>query len=309
MTAEGTHRHDHDTAHLAAHRGRLTVALGITATIFVAQAVGAVWTGSLALLTDTAHMLTDTAGLALALGASVLAGRAASPGRTWGYRRVEVLAALAQATILLAVGIVAVVEGVRRLWAPPEMASSELLVFGVIGLVGNVISMLVLSGGRRANLATRGAFLEVVNDALGSIGVIGAAGVIALTGWQQADAVTGLLIAGLILPRATWLLRDATHILMEFTPRGLDLDAVRTHLSDVRHVVGVHDLHASTVASGLPILTAHVVVDGECFTDGHAPQILRELQACVADHFAVSVAHSTFQVESSPCERWDDGGL
>ncbi|WP_051208303.1 cation diffusion facilitator family transporter [Propionicicella superfundia] len=310
----GGHSHSHthgavDEAHLGAHRQRLAIAFGITASLLVAQAVGAVWTGSLALLTDTAHMLTDTAGLAVALGASVLAGRPPSPSRTWGFRRVEVLAALAQASILLAVGIFAAIEGARRLWEPPEMASAELLLFGVLGLIGNVVSMWVLAGGRKANLATRGAFLEVVNDALGSIGVIVAAVVIALTGWQQADAVAGLVIAGLIVPRALVLLRDATHILMEFTPRGLDLDEVRTHLLDVRHVRGVHDLHASTVASGLPVLTAHVVVDGECFTDGHAPEILRELQTCVAEHFPVTVSHSTFQVESAGCETWEERGL
>ncbi len=224
--------HDHGAGGLDApdHRRRLAVAFGITATILAAQAVGAVLTGSLALLTDTAHMLTDAVGLAVALVAASLALRPATKHRTWGFRRVEVLAALAQAALLLAVGAYAAVEGVRRLLEPPEVPSSELLVFGIVGLVGNLVAIAVLASGRRANLNLRAAFLEVVNDALGSVGVIVAAVVIATTGYQRADAIAGLLIAVLIVPRAFRLLREATAVLMEFTPEGLDLDDVRRHI-------------------------------------------------------------------------------
>lgn len=286
-------------------RRRLAIAFGVTATILVAQAIGAWWTGSLALLTDTAHMLVDVAGLLVALLAASMMLRPPSSTRTWGFRRIEVLAALGQAAVLLAVGVFAAIEGVRRLFDPPEVPSGELLVFGIIGLAGNAVSLIVLSSARSANLNLRAAFLEVMNDALGSVGVIVASIVIALTGWQQADAVVGLAIAALIVPRAVLLIREASRILMEFTPPGLDLDEVRDHMLSLSHVEEVHDLHASTVASGLPIISAHVVVADECFQDGHVPDILRELKTCAAEHFDVTLTHSTFQVEPSDLEEYE----
>lgn len=288
--------HDHSHAHEAAdHRGRLAAAFGISAAILLVQLAGAVLTGSLALLVDTVHMLTDVGGLGLALFAAHLSLRPPSPRRTWGLRRAEVLAALAQAAILLVVGVYVLVQTVLRLLDPPEIPSTELVVFGAVGLLGNVVALAVLAGGRGASLNLRAAFLEVLNDALGSVGVIVAAVVIATTGWQRADAVAALLIGALILPRALKLLREAGAVLLESTPPGLDLGEVRTHLMRVEHVREVHDVHASLIATGLPVLSAHVVVDSGCFTDGHAGRILDELQACVAEHF--DVEHSTFQVE------------
>lgn len=288
----------HDHAHGGPdHRGRLAVAFGITSTVLVAQAIGAFLTGSLALLVDTAHMLTDAAGLAMALVAAHLSRRPATTRRTWGYRRAEVLGALAQAAVLLAVGVYVLVEGVQRLVSPPDVPSTELIVFGVIGLVANTASILVLAGDRTANLNLRAAFLEVLNDALGSLGVIVAAVVIATTGWLQADAVAGLLIGALIVPRAITILREATSVLLESTPPGLDLEDVRRHLLALDHVRDVHDLHASLVATGLPVVTAHVVVDDSCFSDGHNARTLDALQDCLATHFDVSVEHSTFQIE------------
>jgi cobalt-zinc-cadmium efflux system protein len=159
------------------------------------------------------------------------------------------------------------------------------------------VALLVLSSGRTANLNMRAAFLEVVNDALGSVAVIVSAIVIATTGWTRIDAIAGMLIATLIVPRAVIVLRESGHILLESTPKGLNLDDVRAHLLAVEHVREVHDLHASTIATGLPVLTAHVVLDNECFTDGHAAEMLAHLQDCVAAHFEVSVEHSTFQLE------------
>lgn len=289
--------HDHGVADAADHRRRIGVAFGITATLVVAQLAGALVTGSLALLVDTAHMLTDAAGLLLALIAASLTLRPASPRRTWGFRRAEVLAALGQAALLLAVGVYVTVEAIRRLADPPSIPSTGLIVFGTIGLVGNLASLLVLSGRRSASFNLRAAFLEVLNDALGSVAVIVAAIVIATTGWQRADTVAALVIGALILPRALHLLRETVNVLLETTPPGLDLDDVRDHLLEVDHVEAVHDLHASLIASGLPTLSAHVVVDDTCFHDGHAPQILDALQRCVAEHFDVSVEHSTFQLE------------
>ncbi len=287
----------HNHGSVTTHRGPLVVAFAITSTILVAEVIGALWTGSLALLVDAGHMFTDAAGLGMALIAASLALRPPTPERTWGFRRAEVLAAGAQATVLLGVGLYAFVEGVRRLYEPHEVSSTGLLIFGIVGLAGNIVSMLVLSSGRVANLNMRAAFLEVVNDALGSVAVIISAIIITTTGWVRIDAITGMLIAALIVPRAITILREAGHILLESTPKGLNLDDVRAHVLAVRHVQDVHDLHASTIATGLPVLTAHVVLDEACFTDGHAAEMLAHLQDCVAEHFDVSIEHSTFQLE------------
>lgn len=288
-----------DGATSPVHRTRLAVAFGLTAAIVVAQAVGAVLTGSLALLTDTAHALTDAAGLLVALIAATLMRRPADNRRTWGFRRIEVIAALGQATLLAVVGTYAAIEGVRRLFEPPEVPSTELLVFGVVGLVANVVGITILSSSRDANLNMRAAFLEVLNDALGSVGVIVAAIVIATTGFQQADAIAGLFIAALVVPRAFTIMRQTFRVLMEYTPEGLDLDEVRAHILALDHVRDVHDVHASTVATGLPIISAHVVVDDSCFADRHAPDILTSIRTCVAEHFNVSFEHSTIQLETA----------
>ncbi len=286
--------HDHGAG---ANRARLGTALALTGVVVVAQAVGAVVTGSLALLVDTAHMLTDTVGLGMALVASVLMTRPATDRHTWGLRRAEVIAALAQAALLLAVGGFALVEGVRRLVTPTDVPSTSLLVFGVVGLVANLVALAVLTGGRRSNLNMRAAYLEVANDALGSVAVIVSAVLIAAFGWVRADSVAGLLIALLILPRTLLLLRDATRVLLESVPPGLDLADVRRHILEVRHVVDVHDLHVTRVSSDLPVLTAHVTMQRACFESGHSGEVLRELQECVAEHFDVAIEHSTFQIE------------
>lgn len=294
--------HDHGHSHAlpaADHRRRLALVLTITGTVLVAEVVGALLTGSLALLADAGHMLTDAAGLVLALLAAHLGTRPATDRRTWGYSRAETLAAAGQAILLLAVGAFVLVEGVRRLLEPPAVASTGMLVFGVVGLVGNAVSISLLAGSRSANLNLRAAFLEVMLDAAGSAAVVVAAVVIALTGWTRADAVVSLLIGVLILPRTAVLLRDVTKVLLETTPSGLDLGEVRRHILDVPHVQEVHDLHASQIATGLPVLSAHVVVDDECFYDGHLPRLLDDLQHCVADHFDLGVEHSTFQFEQA----------
>lgn len=280
------------------HRLRLAAACLITGGIVVAQVIGAWVTGSLALLTDAVHSFTDTIGLGVALIAATLMFRAATATRTWGFRRVEILAGFLQAALLLGIGVYAAVEGISRLSSPPEIPHVELMVFGAIGLAGNIASMAVLNAARKDNFNMRAAFLEVVADALGSLGVIVAAVVIWTTGWQQADAAAGLVIAALIIPRALKLLVETARILLEFAPKGLDLEEVRRHMLQLEHVEEVHDLHASTVATGLPVISAHVVVDEACFRDGCVPDKLAELQACVAQHFEVPVEHSTFQLET-----------
>jgi cobalt-zinc-cadmium efflux system protein len=289
------HGHSHGVPAGSAHRRPLAVVLAISTAILAVEVVGAAVSGSLALLADAGHMLTDVAGLGLALVAAVLAGRPATDARTWGYRRAEVLAAAAQAAVLLAVGGFVLVEGIRRLVEPPAVAAGAMLVFGVVGLLGNAVSILLLLRVQGGNLNTRAALLEVVNDALGAAAVLVAAAVIALTGWTRADAVASLVIGVMILPRTWKLLRETVDVLMEATPKGVDLGDVRAHLLAVTHVHEVHDLHASSVASDLPVITAHVVVDDSCFHDGHLPTLLDRLQACLAGHF--DVAHSTFQFE------------
>jgi cobalt-zinc-cadmium efflux system protein len=190
----------------------------------------------------------------------------------------------------------ALVEGIRRLFEPPEISSGALLFFGVVGLVANIASLLVLLSGRKQNLNMRAAFLEVLNDALGSVGVIASAIAITAFGWYQADAVAGILIALLISPRTLLLLRTAGSVLLESTPPGLDLQDVRRHLLELPHVIAVHDLHASQVSTDLPTLTAHVVVD-DGLNGEESAQLLRSLQVCVSDHFPISIEHSTFQIE------------
>lgn len=279
-------------------RWRLGVALGITAAILVAEIIGAAVTGSLALLVDAGHMVTDVAGLAVALGAATLATRPATSQLSWGWRRAEILAAGVQATILLAVGIYAIVEGIRRLIAPPEVhVAGLLLAFGILGLVGNIASLLVLHAGRGSSLNMRAAFLEVANDALGSVAVIVSAILLATLGWTRADSIAGLLIACLIIPRAFMILREAGTVLMEATPSGVDVEAIREFILSVEHVRAVHDLHITEISTGLPVLTAHVIVERSCFHDGHAPRILDTLQMGVAERFPIGIEHSTFQLE------------
>ncbi|MBX9718807.1 MAG: cation diffusion facilitator family transporter [Microbacteriaceae bacterium] len=288
------------------NRRRLAIAFGLTSSVLVAEVVGAIITGSLALLVDAAHMLTDAGGLLVALFAARLMERPATTRRTWGLRRAEVLAATLQAAVLLGIGLFVVIEAVQRFSRPAEIASVELLIFGIVGLVANVIAIVVLAGGRGDNLNMRAAFLEVLNDTLGSVAVIAAAIVIMTTGFQQADSIAALLVGVLIIPRTLRLLRDAIDVLLESVPRGIDLGDVRQHLLDEEHVIDVHDLHITQIATGLPVLTAHVVVEAECFHDGHAPEITQALQRCVSEHFPIAIDHATFQLEPAGAVRAHD---
>lgn len=287
--------HDHGSA--ASSRTRLGIVLALTGAVAVAEIIGALVTGSLALLADAAHMVVDVSGLAMAFVAVGLAGRPATARRTWGLRRVEVLAAGAQATLLAAVGVYGLVEGIRRLAAPPEVPGGLLLVFGALGLAANIAGLLILRSHRQDGLNLRAAFLEVAADTLGSLAVIVAAAVLWTTGWARADAVAGIVIALVILPRALLILRAVLRILLESVPEEIDLAEVRRHLAERPHVRGVHDLHVAAIDSRLPVITAHVVVDEACFGDGRAPEVLRDLRACLAAHFDPSLAHATLQLE------------
>ncbi|WP_026820863.1 cation diffusion facilitator family transporter [Arthrobacter castelli] len=279
-------------------RRKLTIAFALVFSIVLAQGIGAAATGSLALVVDVVHSLTDSIGLLMALVAAMLMVRPPDSKRTWGFRRIEVLAALGQAVLLAGVSVYAFVEAVERWSNPPEVAGPELLMFGVIALVLNVGAAFVLASSRGANFNMRAAFLEVLMDALGTIAVIVSALLIMTTGFQRADTIAAVVIALMIIPRAVLLIRETLAVLMEFTPKGFDLDEVRAHILKLDHVQGVHDLHASTVATGLPTLSAHIVLDDECFEDGHAPEILETARQCVAGHFDVAIEHTTLQLET-----------
>ena len=290
--------HDHSHSHGAEVNGkRLVIVVSIAWLLFVFQLIGAWITGSLALLFDTVHVLTDALAVTVALAAARLAARPSSLKRTWGWKRIEVISAMFQAAILLGVGAFVIVEAIQRFIHPEEIPGIDVLVFGSIGLAGNLVMIAVLAGGNRENFNMRAAFLEVLNDALGSVAVIISAVAITLWGWYRADAVVALFIGVLIIPRTLKLLFETISVLLESTPPNLDLAKLQSHLEEQEHVLAVHDLHASQISSDLPVLTAHVVLRDECFASGHSVEILKSLQSCVNDHFEVSIRHSTFQLE------------
>ncbi|MFG2543686.1 cation diffusion facilitator family transporter [Streptomyces sp. NPDC048232] len=295
--------HDHGHAHgapaggtaTAAYRGRLRVALGITLTVMVVEIVGGVLADSLALIADAAHMATDALGLGMALLAVHFANRPASDRRTFGYARAEILAALANCVLLLGVGGYVLYEAIERFLTPAGTQGGLTVVFGAIGLVANMVSLSLLMRGQKDSLNVRGAFLEVAADALGSLAVIVSALVILATGWQPADPIASLLIGLMIVPRTLRLLRETLDVLLEAAPKGVDIGEVRAHILALDGVEDVHDLHAWTITSGLPVLSAHVVVSGETLSAIGHEKILHELQGCLGDHF--DVEHCTFQLE------------
>lgn len=294
------HGHGHrggpgETTSAYRYRGRMLAVLGIIATITLVQVVGAFLSGSLALLADAGHGLVDGLGVGLALLATVAAARPATARRTFGLQRVEILAALTNGLVVGVVAILILIGGVRRLLDPVEVESGIMLAAAALGLVGNLTGLLILHRGQRESLNVRGAYLEVLGDALSSAAVIVAALVIIGTGWSRADAVASIAIGAMILPRAWMLLRDVVHVLLEATPRDVDLHEVRRHIMAAPTVRDVHDLHVWTITSGVPVVSAHVVVDDEELAElGHGA-VLDRLHACLAGHF--DIAHSTFQIE------------
>jgi cobalt-zinc-cadmium efflux system protein len=269
--------------------------LGMTATVLVAELLGAALTGSLALLADAGHMATDVAGILLAVLAVTFAGMPATPARTFGYYRLEILAAVVNAVLLFGVAVYILWEAWQRWSAPPEVDGALMLAFAVVGLGANVVGLLLLRSGAQASLNVRGAYLEVLGDLLGSVAVIGAAVVIAVTGWARADVVASVAVALMILPRTWSLLREAVDVLLEATPRGTDLAQVRAHILGTPGVLDAHDLHVWTITSGMPVLSVHVVVDDQVLAHGGGGQVLDALGTCLAAHF--DVEHCTFQLE------------
>ena len=295
--------HDHGHSHgapvtgtaAAAYRGRLRIALGITITVMVVEVVGGLLADSLALIADAAHMATDALGLGMALLAISFANRPATGNRTFGYARAEILAALANCLLLLGVGGYVLYEAIQRFVTPADTEGGLTIVFGLIGLVANMISLTLLVRGQKESLNVRGAFLEVAADALGSLAVIIAAVVILTTGWQAADPIASLAIGLMIVPRTLKLLRETLEVLLESAPKDVDMQDVRAHILALDGVEDVHDLHAWTITSGMPVLSAHVVVRSDVLNAIGNEKMLHELQGCLGDHF--DVEHCTFQLE------------
>ncbi|MFJ6934850.1 cation diffusion facilitator family transporter [Streptomyces sp. NPDC101132] len=278
-----------------AYRSRLLWTIGISIAITVVQVVGSLLSGSLALLADAAHSLTDAVGVGLALGAVTLAQRAPTPARTFGFYRVEIFSAVLNALLLLGIFVWVLYSAIRRFSEPVEVKGGLMFAIALIGLAANAVGLHLLRDAKDKSLNLRGAYLEVLGDALGSLAVIVGGLVILLTGWQAADPIASIVIGLLIVPRAYGLLRDATHVLLEATPQDTDIAEVRRHLLAEPGVVAVHDLHAWTVTSGMPVLTAHVVVSEAVLRSEDHGHLLGRLQDCLGDHF--DIAHSTLQLE------------
>ncbi|MFE9369227.1 cation diffusion facilitator family transporter [Streptomyces sp. NPDC006711] len=296
--------HDHGHTHgappptgtaAAAYRGRLRIALAITLTVMVVEVVGGLLADSLALVADAAHMATDGLGLAMALLAIHFANRPAGANRTYGYARAEILAALANCLLLLGVGGYILFEAVSRFVEPAGTSGGTAVVFGLVGLAANSVSLCLLMKGQQESLNVRGAFLEVLSDALGSGAVVVAGLVIITTGWQAADPIASLVIGLMIVPRTVKLLRETLNVLLESAPKGVDMAEVRSHIVALEGVEDVHDLHAWTITSGMPVLSAHVVVSQDVLDSVGHEKLLHELQGCLGDHF--DVEHCTFQLE------------
>jgi len=288
------HNHAHSTP-AGRNKQRLAIVLGLTTLYLVAEVVGGLLTGSLALLADAGHMLTDVAGLGLALLAIWFAERPATPERTYGYYRVEILAALANAVVLIGISLYILYEAYERFMNPPEVESKAMLLIAGIGLGINVAGILILRAGASESLNMKGAYFEVLSDLLTSVGVIIAGVIMLTTGWYYADPLLSAGIGLFILPRTWMLLRDALGVLLEGTPADVNLASVRDGISNVPGVAGVHDLHVWSLTSGVNAMSVHVVRKD----DAHHDDVLKRVMSCLTSEF--KIAHATVQVEGREC--------
>lgn len=273
------------------HKERLAIAFAMTTTFMLVEVIGGLWTGSLALLADAAHMLTDAGGLALALVAIRFAERPRTPENTYGYVRMEVLAALTNAVVLLLLTVYILYEAYQRFLDPPEIIGGPMLVVAIAGLAVNLISMKMLSAGSTESLNIKGAYFEVLADMLGSLGVIVAAIVVLLTGWKMVDPIIGAGIGLFIVPRTWVLMKQAIHILMEGTPPEIDMALLESKLLEIDGVVAVHDLHVWTITSGADAMSGHLVVADLT----RARDVLVAAREAMQTNF--SLHHSTIQIE------------
>ena len=289
-----SHAHNHAAG---ANSRMLAIALGLTATFLIAELIGAFLFNSLALLSDAAHMFTDSAALAIALAAIKIGQRPADEERTYGYRRFEILAAAFNALLLFAVAGYVLWEGIARFFEPVEVESTGMLVVAALGLVVNIIAMRLLAAGKDQSLNIKGAYLEVWADMLGSLGVIVGAVTIMLTGWQWVDPLVAIGIGLWVLPRTWALLRDTTHILLEGVPRGMRLADVREAISSTPGVASTHDLHVWSMTSDDISASAHIELE-----EGEDAETVRLAVAAVL-HRRFDIEHATIQVEEEACEE------
>ena len=282
--------HSHSAA--GASAGRLRVVLALTAGYMLVEIIGGIVTGSLALIADAGHMATDVVGVGMALLAIRFAARPATVDKSFGYYRLEILAAVANGLLLFGVAGYILFEAYRRFIDPPEVVGLPMLLVAAVGLLINLFSAYLLFAGQKTSLNMRGAFLEVVGDLLGSVAVIIAGIIILLTGWYVVDPIASVVIGLFILPRTWNLMRDAVDVLLEATPKNVNLDTVRQHILDTPGVADAHDLHAWTITSGMNVISAHVVLD----KGAEAGDVLDKLSQCLAEDF--DIEHSTFQLEA-----------
>jgi len=304
VAGHGGSGHDHGNA-ADADRRHLLTALALLAGFMALEVVVAFASGSLALLSDAGHMLSDVGAIAGSLWAMSLAARPAAGAFTFGWKRAEILSAAGNGITLLVVAGIVAVEAVRRLIHPPPVAGLPVLVVALVGVAVNIAAAAVLARANRSSLNVQGSYRHILTDLYGFIGTVIAAVVILLTGFTRADSIASLIVVGLMVHAAVGLLRDSARVLLEGAPQGIDLGSVRDHLLGTDHVQDVHDLHVWAVTSNLPTLSAHVVVRDHCFTDGHAPRVLDQLQDCLLGHF--DVEHSTFQLEPAGHAAHEDG--
>jgi cobalt-zinc-cadmium efflux system protein len=286
--------HSHGVS-AGADKRYLTVALALIAGFMAVEVAVAIISGSVALLADAGHMLSDAGAIGVAIWAISLASRPAHGSWTFGFKRAEILSAAGNGITLLVVSALITFESIQRLLHPPLVAGLAVLLVALLGIAVNVLASWVLARANRSSLNVEGAFKHIVTDLYAFIATVIAGIVILATGFRRADAIASLIVVALMLRAAWGLLRDSGRILLEAAPERVDLADLRGHLLETPHVTDVHDLHAWTVTSDLPALSAHVVVTSDCFTSGHCPQILDQLQTCLAGHF--DVEHSTFQLE------------
>ena len=288
--------HDHDH-HARGHvqtddARRLRLALGLILGLMAAEVVAGILASSLALLSDAAHMLTDAGAIALALFAARLAARPASGGFTFGFRRAEILSAQLNGATLVALAVVIVWEGIRRLADPPEVEGLVVLVVALVGIAVNVAATLLLAGADRRSLNVEGAFQHVLTDLFAFVATAVAGAVVLLTDFSRADGIAALIVAGLMLRSGFRLLRDSGRVLLEAAPRDLDPEEIGRALAAQNHVVEVHDLHVWEVTSGFPAISAHVTVRAGCDTQAHRRELAELLRG------RSGVTHSTLQVET-----------
>lgn len=301
-------RNDHGHSHTVATNDDsrfLLIALVLIGAFLIGEVAAAIVGSSLVLFADAGHMLVDAAALAMSAWAIRLANKPARGRWTYGLKRAEILSGAANGVTLVAIAFLIGVEAIQRLVSPHHVRGGLVLAVALIGAFVNVVATWVLRKANRTSLNVRGAYLHILTDLYAFIGTAIAGLVIVLTGWARADSIASLFVVGLMAWTSLGLLRDSGRILLQAAPDDLDLVELRAHLIEVPHVLDVHDLHAWTVTSGSPTLSAHVVVEDHCFDTGHAPQILDALQACLAGHF--DLEHTTFQLEPASHLHHEDG--